>query len=567
MIKLVPETTGQEQQIRTACEAFWLTADHQLLTKAQTESAAHRILVELGLPSSLLGWAMVVLFSESWRKPFAAVPFSKRMLLVPEISDDDTGLRELCQLATDLGYHVLAAKASSEVLERIFSGQVEAILGIATLDVLEKAIDKIQMVELPCLAIPAERADDGQLQFDASWARQWLNQAADCVNSHQGNRYWQVMQAAAGMFAPDQLGTLVRPDRKWDISGQSVGDVDQLLENTAAVASTEALAFDFLAKGGKYSRPFITLAVYDALTHGSSPSNSSLDVDLPDEVKRAAISIETFHKASLIHDDIEDDDQYRYGELTLHRRFGTPLAINVGDFMIGLGYRLVSRDAGALGTQVVAEILDILAEAHVRLSEGQGAELAWRESSGKRLTPADAIEIYALKTSPAFEAALLVGARLAGCIDGLRQPLRDFAKNLGIAFQILNDLKDWSEDTGNKLLQGGDVTGGRPTVLWALALEGLPPADRRSLQDLVGMEPPLDAELQIERVRRLYEKADVFEKSLQLVRQHRQQAEQIAAAFPADSLRMLLQYLTDCVLERTELPAANVSSPLPVGTV
>ncbi len=135
-----------------------------------------------------------------------------------------------------------------------------------------------------------------------------------------------------------------------------------------------------------------------------------------DSVKRAALSIETFHKASLVHDDIEDDDQFRYGDPTLHRKFGTPTAINVGDYLIGLGYRLISRDAAAIGADAAADMLDRLADAHMKLTEGQGAELLWRDSLNKKLTPLDALKIYALKTSPAFEAALY--SRPAACGTG-----------------------------------------------------------------------------------------------------------------------------------------------------
>jgi hypothetical protein len=72
-----------------------------------------------------------------------------------------------------------------------------------------------------------------------------------------------------------------------------------------------------------------------------------------------------------------------------------------------MGYRLVSREARSLGPEVASDILDCLADAHTRLSEGQGAELLWRDALDKRLTPLDALKIYALKTSPAFEAALV----------------------------------------------------------------------------------------------------------------------------------------------------------------
>ena len=115
------------------------------------------------------------------------------------------------------------------------------------------------------------------------------------------------------------------------------GDAASLID---PIAGTETIAYDFLARGGKHSRPFIVLAVYDAMTggHGSRPGAHRHLVELPEAIKRAALSIETFHKASLVHDDIEDDDPFRYGEPTLHRRFGVPVAINVGDYLIGLGY-------------------------------------------------------------------------------------------------------------------------------------------------------------------------------------------------------------------------------------
>ena len=118
------------------------------------------------------------------------------------------------------------------------------------------------------------------------------------------------------------------------------------------LAATEEIAYEFLAKGGKHSRPFITLAAYRAFGQqpASDPhhSNGSSTTEVPDAVKRCALSIETFHKASLVHDDIEDDDEFRYGDPTLHRQFGIPTAINVGDYLIGLGYRLVIREAKAL---------------------------------------------------------------------------------------------------------------------------------------------------------------------------------------------------------------------------
>jgi geranylgeranyl pyrophosphate synthase len=345
-----------------------------------------------------------------------------------------------------------------------------------------------------------------------------------------------------------------------------------LLANLDPIAGTEAIAYDFLARGGKHSRPFITLAVYDALTggNGSSATGAEHIAAWSDSIRRAAMSIETFHKASLVHDDIEDNDQFRYGAETIHRKFGIPTAINVGDYLIGLGYRLVSRESKTLGSDTAAEILDALADAHIKLSEGQGAELLWRDSRDKRLTPLDALKIYALKTSPAFEAAFFTGARLAGSVEKYVEPIKQFARNLGVAFQILNDLGDWQGDQHNKLSAGLDALGGRPTLLLALALEGLSTAKQEELLALVGCSTPGanasgSPESRLRRVRQFYQEAGVFDKAHKLVDKHQQRAEEIADKLEPEELRRLFYYLIDTVLERpSETPAAVVSLDLPV---
>jgi geranylgeranyl pyrophosphate synthase len=320
----------------------------------------------------------------------------------------------------------------------------------------------------------------------------------------------------------------------------------------------ERIAYDFLARGGKRSRPFITLAAYDAL-RGAPATLADSGWDLPDPVKRAAVAIETFHKASLVHDDIEDDDAFRYGQETLHRVHGTGVAINVGDYLIGLGYRLVGRDRKELGADAASDILDKFADAHLKLSEGQGAELLWRDAADQTLTSLDALKIYALKTAPAFEAALYTGVRLAGAAEQYEKMIADFSRNIGVAFQILNDIKDWGGDDDNKLVAGQDVLAARPTLLLALALEGLSPAQKKDLLNLIRQagESPLAAsgDATVSRVRELYFAANVFEKADKLVDKFRAKAESLADQVEPAELRELLYYLVDTVLEKPELPA------------
>jgi len=368
--------------------------------------------------------------------------------------------------------------------------------------------------------------------------------------------YLPLLRAARSMFQSDELERLVPRTRGGprlaEVNGQGTAALDPL-------AATEAIAFDFLAKGGKYSRPFITLAAYDALTgaHCTNPDSAAQAIRrINPVVQHAAVSIESFHKASLVHDDIQDGDEFRYGQPTLHVEHGVPTAINIGDFLIGLGYRLVTQDINEMGADTAADILNKMAEAHTKLSEGQGAELVWRDSRDKRLSPEDALKIYALKTAPAFEAALYCGIRLAGPAERYAEPIEQLARHLGIAFQILNDLQDWNGDDFNKLTLGGDVLGGRPTLLWALTLEALADDDRQSLEQLVAdgkATPAVFAE-----IRRLFHKAGAFEKALAIVREHRSQAQRIALTLAPDALRRLAHHLIDTILEQpAPLPASE----------
>ena len=204
-----------------------------------------------------------------------------------------------------------------------------------------------------------------------------------------------------------------------------------------------------------------------------------------------------------------------------------------------------------LSGTIAADILDYLAESHQRLAEGQGAELIWRDSKNRTLKPIDALKIYALKTAPAFEAAFYSGIRLAGPAEPYLKPVRAFARNLGVAFQILNDLKDWEKDDDNKRLVGGDLLGGRPTVLLALALENLKDEQRTELLDLVNGRSELSSEQKVLRTRALYYEAGVFAKAYQLVDKHQQKAEQVADEIQPDELRRLMYYLVDTVLDHS----------------
>ncbi len=565
-LKDVPDTRELREQLRLHCREIAARLDHtQRFSKDELEAVSRQLLTEHQLPEGYLGWTMVMLSTEFWRDQVAAVPPERRLLLLPHCLKhaegcpadyDQFGLDckqcGACSIADfrteaeEMGYKVLVAEGSPIVMKIIISGYVDAIVGVACLNVLEKAIDKVLLAGVPCMAVPLLSSDCRNTSVDEDWVQEMIRIRQDAPPA-QAPTYLHLLRASRKLFEPAELERLVPRRRGGPSLAQLNGTGSAGLD---PIAATEAIAHDFLGQGGKYARPFITLAAHDAMTgaEGVLPNGKEHLQKIPDAVRRVALSIETFHKASLVHDDIEDDDDFRYGEPTLHRAHGLPTAVNLGDYMIGLGYRLVSQDRSALGAEATVEILDLLANAHLRLSEGQGAELLWRDTRDKQLTPLEALKVYALKTAPAFEAALLCGVRSACPLGELETPLKQFAKHLGVAFQILNDLKDWQGDEDNKLSAGLDTLGGRPTVLWALALEGLPTDQREELLALI--QSAGDPTPRVQRVQELYRTAGVFNKAHQLVDKYQERAERTADGIENESLRRLLYNLVDTVLER-----------------
>jgi geranylgeranyl diphosphate synthase type II len=569
-LKTVPETRELRDRIRAESARLSPKMDRSKpLTRQALQSIAEELLRRMELSDQYLGFTMVAVSNEFWREQISAIDFSRRLLLLPHCLKnaegcpadyDEFGLdcrkcgacsvADFKTTAEDLGYKVLVSEGTPIVLKIIVSGHVDAIVGVACLNVLEKAFDKLLLAGIPCVAAPLLSSNCRSTSVDDDWVSELI--ALKTAPPEKKTRsYMHLMRTAHQICEEPQLSTLAPRLR---VARPAQPGAAPRLDDPLTLH--ENIVYDWLGQGGKRSRPFITLAAYDALK-GAPGTRSEQEVDLPDSVRRTALAIEAFHKASLVHDDIEDDDTFRYGQETLHRQFGVSTAINVGDYLIGMGYRLVSKERKTLGAETTADILDRLADAHIKLSEGQGAELLWRDARDKTLTALDALKIYALKTSPAFEAALYAGIRLAGPADKYDKMIVEFSRHLGVAFQILNDLKDWDGDNDNKLLSGQDVLAGRPTLLLALALEALKGGDREQLLTLLhrNADHPDQAhqtpqEEMVTSVRNLFDKAQVFAKADKLVEKYRARAEAIADEVEPTELRELLYFLVDNVLDR-----------------
>jgi geranylgeranyl diphosphate synthase, type II len=565
-LKEVPETLALREEIKAAAERFAQPLDKSRpFSKGDLEAYGRELLAQMNLPEKYLGFAMVLIGNFFWKRQFLAMPFERRMLLLPHCLKhaegcpadyDEFGLDcERCGAcsiadykvkAEQLGYKVLVAEGSPIVLKIIVSGYIDGILGVACLNVLEKAIDKVLIAGVPSYAIPLHSGDCKNTTLDESWVWDVLEKY-EPLPEPQTSSYVPLMRAANGLFE-DRFETLLPRVRTKTPEAAA-----------SPLGKTEQISYDWLAHGGKRFRPFMTLAAYDALTGAqglSAGPGGEAELKYSDGVGRVAMAIEAFHKASLVHDDIEDDDQYRYGQETLHRKYDLGTAINVGDHLIGLGYRLVSSARSDIGAEAAADILDRMASAHVKLCDGQGAEMAWQTAPNAELTPLDALQIYALKTSPAFEAALYAGLRMAGPTDAYEEFLPQFARQIGVGFQILNDLKDWRGDDNNKLIAGQDALSLRPTVLLALAYQSAGEAERQTLHRLIECGEP--AANRIGELRELFEKHKVFDKAEVLIEKSRTRAEALVEEIESEDLQQLFHFLIDTVLAPEDVPKPNL---------
>lgn len=578
-LKAVPETRELREQMKAEAEKYVEGLDcSNPFTKATLESWSRDLLGQMDQPEKFLGFMMVLIGNFFWKRQFLAIPFERRLLLLPHCLKhaegcpaeyDEFGLDcEKCGAcsiadykvrAEKLGYKVLVAEGSPVVLKIIVGGYVDGILGVACLNVLEKSIDKVLIAGVPSYAVPLHSGDCKNTKMDEPWIWEVLEEYRP-LEEPLTRSYLPTMRAANSIFE-ENFNQILPPNRtKTEAAAKT------------PLGKTEAIAYDWLKHGGKRFRPFITLAAYDALIKGQDPVKDQTATDQTEEttpryplgVQKAAMAIEVFHKASLIHDDIEDDDQYRYGQETLHRQHGTGMAINIGDYLIGIGYRLLNEARADIGAEAAADLVEKMAAAHVKLCEGQGAEMSWQESQTFELAPLDALQIYALKTSPAFEAALYAGIRMTGSVGQYEELISSFSRHIGVGFQILNDLKDWRDDH-NKLITGQDALAMRPTILLALALQAADDQQKADLKDILHGHP--SDGMRIGRLRTIYQDCDVFSKAEALVDKSRARAEELAESVENEDFRQLLKFFCETVLAEEapeEKPEPNVLMPLPI---
>jgi len=559
----VPESLDTRTLVRSEAVASVRELNRlRPLGRSDLETLADQLLLRAKLEESFRGYAQVEISNEFWRAQFAAVPFSRRLLLLPHClrkTKKCTGIYQgyafickecgacaLCGLkreAENAGYQVLIAEGTPAVVRSILGGTADAILGVACLDSLEKAFSRVVGMGIPHIGVPLLVDGCVETVVEEDRVMRWINTHSDSVDI-QTRSYLSMIRFTERLTGSDKILKLLEPFA-------NVNGTPENMDFTDPVDQTEKIALEWLREGGKRFRPFVTLAAYAVAVHGDKVLETDGDLEkyIPPAVQRVALAIETLHKASLIHDDIEDDDLFRYGRETLHRRYGSPCAINVGDYLVGLGYRLVAAAADEIEPECVADIITHLTEVHLKLCRGQGADLILRSSGKDNFSAKEIQRIYALKTAPAFEAALYAGLRLAEKVNGAVVPdykfIRLFCRYLGVAYQVINDLNDHIME-GDKIVAGQDLLSKRPTILRAFAMEAAGSDCRRELREISASGYP--EEEKIKRLREIYTRLGVFEKADSLIDKYRNRAKNTISDMENEPLKGLFEFVLETVL-------------------
>lgn len=530
--KNIPQTKADRDGILRAVRAY--VAEHNPvppLPSDELKEHADRLVAALNCDPVYRDYIGVLMNNELWRESLATVPYERRLLLLPKCLRveskcpapfDEFGLLckqcGLCSIqdlqteAEQLGYAVLVAEGSAVVMSLIQTGKIEAIVGVSCLSVLERAFPYMEAAAIPGVAIPLLQDDCIDTNVDLDWVWDYIHLTSD--DQTRRLDLGALRQEVEEWFAPSALD---------DVMGPAEGEA-------------ELLGRQWLARAGKRWRPFLAVAAYQAL-------RNTPGAPLPLDLRKIAIAVECFHKASLIHDDIEDGDKERYGEEALHEEHGMPIALNVGDLLIGEGYRLISECAAS--AEQKAAMLRAASEGQRQLCRGQGAELSWARHP-KPLTSLEVLDIFRRKTAPAFEVALRLGAIYASPEEDIGDVLHAYSEALGIAYQIRDDLDDLDASNGTN-----DIAGFRPTLLLAIASERAQAAVKTTLESLWHRQLPEG--IDPHSIEKIYRELKADERARTLLETYKEEAIRSLRDLENANLKGLLRRVVGKIFNEMEI--------------
>jgi octaprenyl-diphosphate synthase len=284
------------------------------------------------------------------------------------------------------------------------------------------------------------------------------------------------------------------------------------------VALIPQLAGHIVAAGGKRLRPMLTLA------------SARLCGYRGDRHIALAAAVEFIHTATLLHDDVVDESELRRGRDTANAVWGNKPAVLVGDFLFARSFELMVED-GSL------RILEILAHAAAVIAEGEVGQLVTANDTAT--TEAAYLDIIEAKTAALFAAASRLGAVLADRPPAEEEALERYGRNLGIAYQLIDDMLDFSarqSELGKSV--GDDFRDGKITLPILIAFARGDASERafwrRTLED--GEQGPGD----LERAIRLLERRGALAETLRRARIFATEAAEALAPFAPGPLRRAL---------------------------
>ncbi|MBQ8652835.1 MAG: polyprenyl synthetase family protein [Alistipes sp.] len=242
--------------------------------------------------------------------------------------------------------------------------------------------------------------------------------------------------------------------------------------------------------GGKRLRPVLLMLTY------------SLFADDYQRALPAAAAIEVFHNFTLLHDDIMDNALLRRGKPSVYAKWGKNVAILSGDAMMIEAYRLLGRTQ----TDNLSPILSVFSQTALEVCEGQQYDMDFETK--QKVSVVEYMRMIELKTSVLLAGAVVIGAMLGGASEEDCKALRRFAIELGLAFQLQDDLLDSYGDERLGKAIGGDILEGKKTYLMITAMSRADEEQREVLRS-THLDPKLSDQEKIDRIKTLYNALDV----------------------------------------------------------
>lgn len=289
------------------------------------------------------------------------------------------------------------------------------------------------------------------------------------------------------------------------------------------------IAMHIVGAGGKRLRPMAALLAYRAC--GGSP--------YADDIIELAVGLELIHSATLLHDDINDGALLRRGKEAAHRRYGLQGALVTGDFLFTKGFQRTGK--------FDATIVDWTAEACTKLAEGEMLQARYRRDP--HIPYETYMRLVSCKTAWVIRTGCRIGAHLAGARGPVLEAMTDYGLQLGMAFQIVDDVLDVvgkAEVLGKAA--GVDVREGNTTLPAMLAMrKGGPGAERLARV----MQSAVKSDADVAEALALIRELGGHEAAMEVAAQHAQQARAALEHVPGGPWRDHLDGLVDLVLRRS----------------